>query len=65
MKAFIQDEWKIHCLPVPFETGGWTLRNVMEDPGEMRDLSDQHPEKKAELIAAWRDYAEQNDVFDH
>ena len=65
MKAFIQDEWKILRLPVPFRTGEWTLHNVEEDPGEIRDLSGQHPEKKAELIAAWQDYAKQNNVFDH
>jgi arylsulfatase len=65
MKAFIQDEWKILRLPVPFGTGEWTLHNIREDPGEIHDLSDQYPEKKVELIAAWQDYAQQNEVVDH
>ncbi len=65
MKAFIQDEWKILRLPVPFGSGEWTLHNLKEDPGEILDLSDQHPEKKAKLLAAWQDYAKQNEVFDH
>jgi arylsulfatase len=65
MKAYIQGKWKILRLPVPFGSGEWTLHNIREDPGEIHDLSDQHPDKRAELIAAWQDYAEHNEVFDH
>lgn len=65
MKAFIQGEWKILRLPVPFGTGDWTLYNLASDPGEIHDLSDRHPKKKAELITAWQKYAKDNEVYDH
>jgi len=65
MKAFIQDEWKLLRLPKPFGTGEWELHNLREDPSEMHDLSKIYPEKKAELLKAWQQYALQNEVFDH
>jgi arylsulfatase len=65
MKAYIQDEWKLLRLPAPFGTGEWELYNLEDDPGEMHDLSDQYPEKKEELLKAWKHYVEQNEVFDH
>jgi len=65
MRAYIQDEWKLLRLPEPFGTGDWQLYNLTEDPGEIRDVSDAHPEIKAALIEAWQQYAAENDVFDH
>ena len=65
MKAYIQDEWKLLRLPAPFGTGKWELYNLKLDPGEIHDVSDEYPEKKASLIEAWMHYAERNEVFDH
>jgi arylsulfatase len=65
MKAYIQDEWKLLRLPVPFGSGEWELYNVNKDPGEMHDVSNKYPGKKTALIKAWQYYAEQNEVFDH
>jgi arylsulfatase len=65
MKAYISYPWKILRLPEPFATGDWQLYNLAEDPGEIRDLSDTHPDIKASLIAAWEAYAVANDVVDH
>ena len=65
MKAYIQDEWKVLRLPAPFGSGEWTLHNLKDDPGEMHDLSGEHPDKKAELLSAWQEYVERNEVFDH
>lgn len=65
MKAYIQDEWKLLRLPVPFGSGEWELYNLDKDPGEMHDVSNKHPGKKTALMKAWQYYAEQNDVFDH
>jgi arylsulfatase len=65
MKAYIQREWKLLRLPVPFGTGEWELYNLREDPGEMHDVSDKYPRKKAELLKAWQKYADKNEVFDH
>lgn len=65
MKAYIRDNWKILRLPEPFGSGAWALYDLEVDPGEMQDLSEQHPEIKEELIEAWQRYAEANEVFDH
>ena len=65
MKAYIQNEWKLLRLPVPFGTGNWELYNLTQDPGEMHDVSKGHPEKKAALLKAWHNYAKQNEVYDH
>ncbi len=65
MKAYIRNEWKLLRLPEPFGTGTWQLYNLEQDPGEIHDLSDDHPDIKAALVEAWQQYAEKNDVFDH
>ena len=65
MKAFLRDDWKLLRLPEPFGTGGWQLYNLAKDPGEIHDLSDEHPDVKAALIEAWQRYSEENDVYDH
>lgn len=57
LRAYIMDEWKIINLPKPFGKGDWALFNLLEDPAESVDLSDQFPEKRAELIAAWEAYS--------
>ncbi len=36
----------------------WRLYELGKDPGERNDLSDELPELKAELIAAFNEYAE-------
>lgn len=65
MKAYIQGDWKLLRLPEPFGTGSWQLYSLKQDPGEIHDVSDDHPDIKAEMIEAWQRYAEENDVFDH
>jgi arylsulfatase len=58
MRAYIKDEWKIINLPIPFGNGDWELFNLAEDPAESIDLSEQFPEIRNELIAAWEEYSE-------
>jgi arylsulfatase len=65
MKAYIKGNWKILRFPVPFGSGDWELYNIKKDPGEIHDMSDQYPDKKAELLDAWDLYVEKNEVFDH
>jgi arylsulfatase len=65
MKAYIRDDWKLLRLPEPFSTGDWQLFDIRKDPGEIHDLSDDFPQIKAEMIAAWQEYARANDVYDH
>ena len=63
MRALRQGDWKALWVHEPFGTGAWQLFNLVEDPAEMKDLSGQHPEKKATLIAAWDAYAKQFGVI--
>ncbi len=65
MKAYLRGDWKLLRLPEPFGTGEWQLYDLGEDPGEIRDVSEAFSEVKAELIEAWLQYAEENDVYDH
>jgi arylsulfatase len=65
MKAYIRGKWKLLRLPEPFGSGTWRLYDLDEDPGEIRDVSDDHPDVKAAMIEAWQQYAEKNEVFDH
>ena len=65
MKAYIQGDWKVLRMPQPFGNDQWGLYNLKEDPGELYDVSDQYPEKKAELIASYEEYVLRNEVFDH
>ena len=65
IKAYIQGEWKLLRLPEPFGEGTWQLYNIELDPGEIRDVAEEHPEVQAAMIEAWQQYAVANDVFDH
>jgi arylsulfatase len=64
MKAFFDGDWKILLMPPPFGTGEWELFNVRNDPAEMDDLSDQYPDRRAEIVAQWERYKEANGVLD-
>jgi arylsulfatase len=63
MRALRQGDWKLLWLHEPAGIGDWQLFNVVEDPAEMNDLSDQYPEKKDELLASWAAYVEQFNVI--
>jgi len=65
MKAYIRGNWKILRQPIPFGTGEWQLFELEKDPGETTDLSAANATVKQELISAWKEYAKQNDVYDH
>jgi arylsulfatase len=43
----------------PYGSGTWYLYNIVEDPGETQDLSQQQPEKLDELKKAWDRYADE------
>ena len=45
------------------ETGEWRLFDVVKDPGEAEDLSEEMPDKLKSLIAAWDRYAEEVGVI--
>ena len=53
-----QGDIKAVLVPEPYGTGNWQLFDVVKDPGEVKDLSRQMPDKLKALIAAWDQYAE-------
>jgi len=50
-----QGDMKAASVAPPYGTGQWHLYNVLQDPGETRDLAAKQLEK---LQAAWERYAE-------
>lgn len=50
-------------IPAPVGPATWQLYDLGNDPGEVRDLAQQHPERLAELIAHWQDYVEETGVL--
>ena len=47
---------------VPESWYSWQLFDLQSDPGERHDISAEHPELMRELIDAWEDYADANQV---
>jgi arylsulfatase A-like enzyme len=71
-RALRQGDWKIIYQPYHevrnpvhegIKTGIWQLYNLAEDPVEMNDLAEQHPEKLAEMLAHWKNYEQENGVI--
>lgn len=68
-RAIWQDGWKAAAVHAPisghgrFDEDAWELYHVDEDRAEARDVSAEHPEKLRELIAAWFEEAERNNVL--
>ncbi len=52
-----QGDFKAVMVPKPHGTGDWRLFNVVDDPGEAKDLSKEMPDKLETLKAAWDQYA--------
>lgn len=72
-KAIRKGDWKLMQLaarpaersqPVPMASGAWGLYNMTNDPGELNDLSAEHPEIVEELLAAWEAYKAENGVVE-
>ena len=54
-----QGDFKAVMIPKPYGAGNWQLFNVVKDPGEVKDLSKEMPDKLKSFIAAWDQYAEE------
>ncbi len=52
-----QGDYKAVSVAPPYGSGNWQLYNVVNDPGETRDLAKEQPEKMKKLRAAWDGYA--------
>lgn len=61
--AVRQGEWKLVHIESSMGGGKWQLYNLRRDPGEIADLADEEPTKKAELMKLWEDYVEKTGVL--
>lgn len=52
-----QGDYKAVLVSPPYGAGVWSLFNVVDDPGEAKDLAQAMPEKLEILTKAWDDYA--------
>lgn len=64
-----KDGWKAVALHAPisgkgnFDKDVWELYHVAEDRSESKNLAEENPEKLKELIAAWFEEADKNNVL--
>ncbi|MEO1437953.1 MAG: arylsulfatase [Bacteroidota bacterium] len=56
--ALFKGDWKVMRNAKPHGDVQWRLYHIVEDPGETKDLSEAYPEKFAELIKDYVDYAD-------
>jgi arylsulfatase len=54
-----QGGFKAVSVAPPYGSGNWQLYNVVDDPGETRDLAKVKPEKLKQLQTAWDRYAKE------
>lgn len=52
-----QGDFKSVSVAPPYGSGNWQLYNVVDDPGETRDLAKEQPEILKKMQAAWDRYA--------
>jgi arylsulfatase len=65
-RGYYRSGWEVvtlHQPLTPFSDAEWELYDLTNDPNELHDLSDEHPERRAELAAAWEDAAWANRVY--
>ncbi len=52
-----QDDYKAVSVAAPYGSGVWHLYNVVDYPGETRNLTKEHPDILTKLQDAWDSYA--------
>jgi arylsulfatase len=52
-----QGNFKAVMIPKPYGTSEWKLFNMVDDPGEAKDLSKEMPDKLETLKSVWDQYA--------
>lgn len=63
-QALRKGTYKIIRLPPPWGTGEWEMYDLAKDFAEDRDLRHDEPEKFAEMLNHWKDYAKANGIVD-
>ena len=61
-RGILKGHWKLVWMWEPYGMERWELFDLSRDPSESRDLSEEAPEKLAELLREWEDYVRENDV---
>lgn len=56
-------DWKIVFIPKPKGPERWQLYNLVKDPGEIHDLSEQEPQRLKELMKLWDQYVLETGVI--
>jgi len=62
-KAVQKNGWKILWIEPEFGKGKWELFHLKEDPSEKNDLAEKYPDKLKEMIRAWEEYQQENNVI--
>jgi len=62
-RAIRAGRWKLVHMPEPWGTDEWQLFDLRNDLGESHDVSDEYPERVAQLKAAWQAYADASGVI--
>lgn len=65
-RGYYRDGWHAvtrHPRMTPYSQDRWELYHLAEDPTERHDLADVHPERLAELTAAWEAAAWENRIL--
>ena len=61
-RSLRQGRWSAVEMYEPQGTGEWQLYDLDKDLAEQHDLATAHPDKLAELISLWQDYAAENNI---
>lgn len=62
-RAIRQGPWKGLFILKPYGPERWQLFNLLEDPGETNDLSQDLPEKMQQMVGLYQDYCKINGVI--
>ncbi|HDZ57637.1 MAG TPA: arylsulfatase [Pseudomonas xinjiangensis] len=63
-KALRKGDWKLSWMTAPYGKGAWQMFNLADDPTETKDLAQANPDKLAELLKDWDNYAKRNNVLE-
>jgi arylsulfatase len=61
-RAVRQGNWKLRWEWRPLGKGDWELFDLAADPGELKDLAAERPDKVKEMVALWDDYVRRSNV---
>jgi arylsulfatase len=61
-RAVRQGSWKLRWEWRPLGTGDWELFDLAADPGELKDLAAERPDKLKQMVALWDNYVRTSNV---